>query len=40
MDCQERVHEGCETLACPFMNREEVQRVSKEKDDRNKDSDG
>lgn len=40
MDCQELVHEGCETLAGPFMNREEVQKVSKEKDDRNKDPGG
>lgn len=39
MDCQENVHEGCETSAGPFMNRE-VQRFSKEKDDRNKDSGG
>lgn len=28
------------TLAGPYMNRKEVQRVSKEKDDRNKDSGG
>lgn len=40
MNCQESVHEGCETLAGPFMNREEVQRVSKEDDAGNKDSGG
>lgn len=40
MNCQKSAHDRCETLAGPFVNREEVQRVSKEDAKGNKDSGG